>query len=63
MKKKKKNFTTFKECHEHGELFWLGGRGRSPLSFLKIGKKFPGYGKNCPVSVHQWIKYSFEMQF
>ena len=30
-----------------------------PLSFLKIGKKYPSFGKNCPVCVHLWVKFSF----
>ena len=33
--------------------------GRFPLSFLKIDKKYPNFGKYCPVGVHPLVKFSF----
>ena len=32
--------------------------GRFPLSFLKIDKKYPNFGKYYPACVHLWDKFS-----
>ena len=36
-----------------------GRVGGFPCFFLKIDKKYPNFGKYCPVCVHLWIKFSF----
>ena len=46
----------------------VGGGGK--VTFLKIEKKSPNFGKKCPDSgkkclvwVHLWVKFSFKIQF
>ena len=38
----------------------VGGRGRSPLPFLKNRKKCPYFGKNGPNCVHPCVKSSIQ---
>ena len=42
-----------------------GGRGRevSPALFHKLEKSALICGKKCPDCCHQWVKFSFKMQF